>query len=431
MKKRPLLVSMALVSALSLFACTPKANTASTGASTGAGTAAGTAAGKGEEITFMIPEWGVPSNALLDEFTKDTGIKVNVEVVAWDGIRDKISVAAAGQKAPADVVEVDWSWVGEFSSANWLSPITMSSEDIADIPSISSFTVNNQILGVPYANDFRIGYYNTDIYKQAGLEEPKTWAEVESQMKAIKEKGLLKNPYTFPLTAGEGTTTALVWLTYLRDGKVFNDDNTLNKENIMKSLTFIDNMVKQEIINPANASDKDIDTYRQLITGEAAFMVGPTYFVGKVNDDKDSKVAGKVLPIVPPGGSGKTVQTMALVEGVGVTKYSENKAAAEKFVKWFTSAKIQEKMYGEQSTIPTRVSILKQLIDSGVMKNTGAMLETSKLIKSPFPGGVPKYYTEMSTAIYNAVNKMALGQITPEQAFEEMDKKITSLAKPN
>jgi len=30
------------------------------------------------EITFMIPEWGVPSQEMLDEFNKETGIKVNV-----------------------------------------------------------------------------------------------------------------------------------------------------------------------------------------------------------------------------------------------------------------------------------------------------------------------------------------------------------------
>ena len=34
----------------------------------------------------------------------------------------------------------------------------------------------------------------------------------------------------------------------------------------------------------------------------------------------------------------------------------------------------------------------------------------------------------MSNAIYNAVNKMALGELTAEEAFEEMDSKITELA---
>jgi multiple sugar transport system substrate-binding protein len=188
-------------------------------------------------------------------------------------------------------------------------------------------------------------------------------------------------------------------------------------------------MVKQGIINPVNTTAKDVDTYRQLTNGEAAFMVGPTYFVGSVNDAKMSKVIGKVMPIVPPGATGKAPQTMALVEGIGVTKYSQNKEAAETFVKWYTSKKTQEKLYAAKDLIPTRTSVLKSLIDSGKMKNTGAMLETSKLIKSPFPNGVPKYYSEMSADIYNAVNKMALGQFTPEQAFDDMNEKITKLAK--
>jgi multiple sugar transport system substrate-binding protein len=384
---------------------------------------------KASEITFMIPDWGVPSDDMLNEFTKETNIKVNVETVSWDDIRNKIAVAANGKKSPADVVEVDWSWVGEFASAGWLEPVTLSKEDTDDIPSLSSFNVDGKIVAVPYSNDFRIGYYNTEVYKKAGLTEPKTWDEVANQMKTIKDKGLLKNPYTFPLTAGEGTTTSLIWLTYLRDGKVFNDDNTLNKENVMKSLEFINSMVKQGIINPVNTTAKDVDTYRQLTNGEAAFMVGPTYFVGSVNDAKMSKVIGKVMPIVPPGATGKSPQTMALVEGIGVTKYSQNKEAAETFVKWYTSKKTQEKLYAAKDLIPTRTSVLKSLIDSGKMKNTGSMLETSKLIKSPFPNGVPKYYSEMSADIYNAVNKMALGQFTPEQAFDDMNEKITKLAK--
>ena len=57
------------------------------------------------------------------------------------------------------------------------------------------------------------------------------------------------------------------------------------------------------------------------------------------------------------------------------------------------------------------------------------MLEESKLIKSPFPKGVPNYYTEMSTAMFNAVNKMVNGELTPEKAYEQMETKINELAK--
>lgn len=384
---------------------------------------------KTTEISFMIPDWGVPSQGMLDEFQNESGIKVNIETVSWDDIRNKIAIAANGKKAAADVFEVDWSWVGEFDSANWLEPLNLTQEDMNDIPSLSTFIVNGKTLAVPYANDFRIAYYNKDLYKSANLEEPQTWDDVTKNMETLKENNILKYPYTFPLNANEGTTTSFIWLTYLRDGKVFNDDNTINKENALKTLNFINNMVKKELINPANLTMSAIDTYRELLSKDAAFMVGPTSFIARATDPNQSKVIGEIDVIIPPGENGKTTQTMALTEAVGVSSLSENKEAAKKFVEWYTSKKTQRAFFKEISAIPTRTSVLNEVIDAGEIKNPGAMKEVSLLVKSPFPNGVPAYYAEMSNAIYNAVNKMASGNITPEVAVEEIDSKIKDLLK--
>lgn len=51
------------------------------------------------------------------------------------------------------------------------------------------------------------------------------------------------------------------------------------------------------------------------------------------------------------------------------------------------------------------------------------------LVKSPFPNGVPAYYAEMSSSIYNAINSMASGNITPEEAVNQIDVKIKELLK--
>lgn len=383
------------------------------------------------EISFMIPDWGVPPQELLDEFQKESGIKVNVETVSWDDMRNKIAIAASGKKAAADVFEVDWSWIGEFNSANWLEPLDVKEEDIKDIPSLDTFIVNGKVLAIPYANDFRIAYYNKDIYSKAGLEEPKTWDDVTMNMKILKEKNILKYPYTFPLNANEGTTTSFIWLTYLRDGKVFNEDGTLNRENALESLKFIDEMVKSQMINPANLTMSAIDTYRELLSKDSGFMVGPTSFIARAIDPKQSKVIGEIEVILPPGKDGKATQTMALTEAVGVSSLSKNKEAAKKFVEWYTSKNSQRAFFKEMSTIPTRTSVLTEVIDAGEIKNSGAMKETSLLIKSPFPTGVPAYYAEMSNIIYNTINKMASGNITPELALEEIDKKIKELVKNN
>ncbi|MBM6822747.1 sugar ABC transporter substrate-binding protein [Fusobacterium mortiferum] len=384
---------------------------------------------KNQEITFMIPDWGVPPQSMLAEFEKEKGIKVNIETVSWDDIRNKIAIAASGNKAAADVFEVDWSWIGEFEDAQWLEPIELSQEDIKDIPSISTFIVNDRVLAVPYANDFRIGYYNKVIYQQAGLDEPQTWNDVMKDMEILKEKNILKYPYTFPLNANEATTTSFIWLTYLRDGKVFNDDGTLNRENALTTLNFINDMLKKGLINPANLTLNGLDTYRQILSKDAAFMVGPTSFIARSVDPDQSKAIGEIEVILPPGKDSKATQTMALTEAVGVSSLSENKEAAKEFVKWYTSKETQKAFFKEISAIPTRTSVLNEVIDAGEIKNSGAMKETSILVKSPFPNGVPAYYAEMSNSIYNAINSMASGNLTPEEAVNQIDSKIQELIK--
>ena len=46
---------------------------------------------------------------------------------------------------------------------------------------------------------------------------------------------------------------------------------------------------------------------------------------------------------------------------------------------------------------------------------------------SPFPNGIPSYYAEMSSAMYNAINKMALGELNAQEAYAEMSGALEEL----
>ena len=153
--------------------------------------------GEGGSITLMAPDWAIPTEEQLAEFKDEPGIEVVVNEVGWDDIRDKMVTAAAGGQAVADVVEVDWSWVGEFYAADWLEPLDVSDEVKADMPTLETFTKDGKVLAVPYANDYRLSYYNTKQYEDAGIkDEPQTWEEVYENCKTLKQKGCLL--YTSP-----------------------------------------------------------------------------------------------------------------------------------------------------------------------------------------------------------------------------------------
>lgn len=384
--------------------------------------------GESKEITFMAPDWANPGDELLAEFTEETGISVIFNEVSWDDIRDKVSIAASGGEAAADVIEVDWSWVGEMNSAGWLEPIEMTDEDKEDMPTLETFTIDGEILAVPYANDYRIAYYNKEHFEQAGITEvPETWDEVYDALKKIKEAGIVEYPYTMPMNADESATTSMMWMAFSRSGQVFNDDDTLNEEAVMDALTFENQLVQDGFVDSASISFNGMDCYRKITSGEASFMVGPTKFVGISNDPEQCSEIGNIVPILLPGTDGTSPQTMALPEAVGITSFSENKEAAQEFVKWYSSADVQKRMYAVNSSIPTRNSVLAEMVEDGTFENAGAMLDEADLIKSVFPNGVPSYYSEMSNTMYNNINQMVLGEQTPQEAFDAMNAKVNEL----
>lgn len=385
--------------------------------------------GDKKEITFMVPDWGVPSDEMLEAFTKESGINVVVNEVGWDDIRDKVAIAASGGQAAADVVEVDWSWVGEMNSAGWLEPLDYSEEDKADMPTLETFTIDGKVLAAPYANDYRIAYYNKEHFAKAGIDKaPQTWTEVYDALKKIKEAGVTQYPYTMPMNADESATTSMMWMTFANSGNVFSEDGTLDEEAVMETLNFEKKVVDEELVDPAVKTSSGMDCYRKLTSGEASFMVGPTKFVGLSNNPDECSVVGQVEAILLPGKDGTAQQTMPLPEAIGVTSFSKNKEAAKEFVTWYNAAATQKELFAANSSIPTRNSVLEELITDGTIENSGAMLDEAKLIKSPFPGGVPDYYSEMSNAIYNNLNKLVLGEQSPEEALKAMNEKISKLA---
>ena len=382
---------------------------------------------KSEKITFMAPDWAIPSDEQLDAFTKETGIEVEISEVGWDDIREKLATAATAGECVADVVEVDWSWVGEFDSAGWLSPLEISNEDKEDFLALDTFSVDGKVLALPYANDYRLAYYNKEHFAKAGItEEPQTYSDVLAACKALQDAGIA-HPLALPLNAEEKTATNLMWTAFQMNGVVWNEDGTFNEESVKDALNYIKTAVDEGYSAPEDKTSSGKEAYMRLAGGTASILVGPTFMVGKCQNPESSEVVGQVEPILSPGKDAKATVTMALPEAIGITEASEHKEAAQKFVEWYTSADMQKEFYTSLGNLPTRKSVLSALVKDGTIENAGAMVEQADLIASPFPNGVPSYYAEMSNAMYNAINKMALGELDVEGAYAEMSAALNDL----
>lgn len=383
---------------------------------------------EGTEITVLLPA-EIPDD-ILEEFEDETGIHVRLETASWDNIQDKIVSSLAAGVAPADVTEFDWSWVGQFGSAEWYTPLNDSFDQdyIDDTPTMENFKYNDEYLAVPYLNDFRVSYFNQKHLDEAGITDtPKTPEELIETAKTIKEEGVVEYPIGLPLSATEGTTTAWFTLVKALGGQLFDEDwhpLFVDKDSEgYQAMTFIINsLLEDELIDPANLSLNNVDVYDNFKAGDSAIdLAGVPGLLERYKDPEKSNIADDVEIMPVPGINGE-IHTFRLPEALGVPKTSENKKAAIKFIKWMTEPENMKKMYLEREALPNRISVLEELNEEGKLAGGDTLLEVFGQDEPLFPEGAPPWYSEFSTDVSTTMNQMAKESLTIDEGMDKIAK---------
>ena len=379
----------------------------------------------GQTITVLMPS--PQASNIAADFEKLTGIHVDLQTLTWDDIRPKLVTALIAGTAPADVTEFDWSWTGQFNAAGWYEPLNdkIDAATVDDIKGASIFTIDGKLLGVPYSNDFRVMLVNKKQFADAGITTmPTTLDELVADAKKIKEKGIVKYPIGLPLSPTEGASTSWYLLTKAFGGDLFDKDfNPLfvSPDSAgYKAMAFEQMLLKEGLVDPASTGLKDSQINEGVFAkGLTSIMIsGEPGRLGQMNDPKQSDVAGQVEAILVPTVSGKT-RSYGLLEALAIPKVSQHKEAALEFIKWFTSKDWQMQNYAN-GFLPTRTSALAALNDEGKLISGNALVEESKYVEPLFPQGTPTWYPQFSSAVNTAINSVAKGEVTVDQAMKNI-----------
>ena len=379
----------------------------------------------GKSITVLLPS---PQAAnIAADFEKATGIHVDMQTLSWDDIRPKLVTALIAGTAPADVTEFDWSWTGQFNAAGWYMPLqdVIDKDTVADIGVAKIFTVDGNLLGVPYTNDFRVMLVNKKQFADAGITKmPTTLDELVADAKQIKAKGVVQYPIGLPLSPTEGASTSWYLLTKAFGGDLFDKDFKplfLTPDSAgYKAMALEAQLLKDGLVDPASTGLKDSQINDSMFAkGLTSIMIsGEPGRLGQMNDPAQSSVAGQVIAIVVPTASGVT-RSYGLPEALGIPKVSQNQDAAIAFVKWFTTKQFQIENYAN-GVLPTRTSALADLNAAGKLQSGDALVAQSKVIDPLFAQGTPTWYPQFSSAVNTAINGVAKGQVTVDQAMQNI-----------
>ena len=146
-------------------------------------------------LSFIDPEWSHDTSArreimegLLQEFTKETGIRVH-HLPAPEAAAEQLQLTKRMlEKGSADIYGIDVIWPGILKDQLLdLKPYLFTETANLDSEMVSNFTVQNRLIAVPFHTNVAVLYYRTDLLREYGFAAPpKTWDELEKMAVRIQ-----------------------------------------------------------------------------------------------------------------------------------------------------------------------------------------------------------------------------------------------------
>ncbi|MFJ1596333.1 ABC transporter substrate-binding protein [Streptomyces sp. NPDC088261] len=324
------------------------------------GAGGGGSAGGSDSINVLMvnnPQMVELQKLTADNFTKDTGIKVNFTVLPENDVRDKISQDFSEQAGQYDVATISNFEVPFFAKNGWLHPLDdyVKKDKAFDQPDIlkplqdSLTAADGKLYGEPFYGESSFLMYRKDIFAEKNLTMPPkpTWQQVadlaakadgaKSGMKGICLRGLPGwGEVIAPLTTVVNTMGG-TWFTKDWEARLTSPEFT-------KATQFYVDLVREH--GEAGAAQSGYsECLNNMTQGKSAMWYDATAGAGSL-EAADSPVKGKIGYVPAP--VDKTESSGWLYTWAwGMQKASTKDESAWKFISW-ASSKEYENLVGEK-----------------------------------------------------------------------------------
>ena len=316
----------------------------------------------GTEITFLANQhpWTDGATKLIDQFTAETGIKVNMQPFSEDLYFDKMEQTIRSGGADVYFLPMDSTAYSQYS-ADLIEPLTPYLEDPAKTAADYDFAdfpagflggalyppgdPAAQVYGIPISFETYILFYNKDLVTSVPATFPDLIADAQritaekggegisgSVMRGIRSdtimdtlSGVVWNSFG----AADAPTPYGMWF----DGAW--DKPRLTDAGVCSGLANYGNLLAA---GPSNKYAIDWPDANTLFSqGKAAYFIDASLFGPSYEDPTVSQVAGKVgYAVLPPPSAGAESYTGHWLWGLGIPKSAANKDAAWYFLQWMT-----------------------------------------------------------------------------------------------
>lgn len=365
-------------------------------------------------MTVWVGSWWQDQVPKIEAAWKEAHpeITLTIEPLPINGYPDKFTAAALGGDPP-DIVDLDATMVSTAAAKNLLTPL----DDVVKKVDVKDYAVgiwqSSQYKGVQYALPDRasstIYYYNKTAFDKAGVAYPTndwTYPEFLDTVKKLTIPGQYGVGLAADLSDPSNAMDFLAASVWGHGGSFINDEgtkSTINSPESVAGITYWTDLYTKYKVAPPGTPN--FTTTRDLVplfeANQVALVSSSSSSLAEFDKHPDLKYGTVMIPgqVNRSGG-----WTMAIPAG------AKNPEAAKVFMLWFSDPKIMAEM---MNRTPARISANaippwndpKYAIFTKALEHSQALPSVSN-------------WTEMQSEIITQVQKVLVGQVTPQQAAD-------------
>ncbi|MFI6501891.1 extracellular solute-binding protein [Nonomuraea typhae] len=324
-------------------------------------------------------------------------IKVQVTVINWNDIDKQVATMIQNGQVPDILQTGDYAGFVKddllYKVDEVLSP-NVSGDVLGKFADLGK--VDGTGYGIPFVSSARSLFYNTDLFKKAGIAEPpKTWDELKAAAEKLKKAGV-SQPFGFPLGQEEAQGESFSW--FLGNGGGYKDASdkwVINSTQNVETFTYLKGLVDAGLTTP-NPGTKDRKTVWEDFAAGKVGMVNGGPMAMPIFDKGVAKDNYAVAPI--PGKTGPLTTTVGVADWIMAFNKNGHAAEIKKFLDFFYTGDAAQKIVDNYKLLPVTTSGIQKLSGDEKLKPFLDALPNASL----YPLKDPKW-SEVNTQIKQTI----------------------------
>ena len=361
----------------------------------------------------------------IPEFEQATGIKVNVESLQEGQLTTKLTTEFATKSSSVDVFMTRPLQEGKmFYKNGWYE--SLAGFDLADYPknvmSVVSFGGRPYI--VPLVTEWQVLYYRKDVLKNANVNVPKNFTELEAASKKINSENMAGFA-----SRGKGAAAVTQLSSYVYNyGGLYLDKGmaVFNSKPALEAIRFYGKLLGT--YGPKGVTSMSWENIMPVFqAGKVAMWTDASVFYGQIVDPAKTQVPAENVGIATlPAGPKKNSPFIVCSWGIAVAKQSKKTALAKKFLEWAQSKELAKRgMLANITMARSSVWADKEIlakINPGLVETRAFAAKNGYPLDRPYMSAVGEARDLIGELIIESIDTKGTSTKLEKMAKENVDK---------